>query len=224
MLHVFKWSRNTDITFIFGHFTVYAYWTLDFFCKKNPWIFISTQETISEMKLLDISWWGQIGRGQCKLLSAVRNLRMWSWSVVEKFSLNCLLISISGKSTWTELDKGRRDGNKTSFFNFFLIFYFFMSFILISLFNTRFHSHLVSFHFFFFKKIKKINIMQFHVWPSVVFMDIRLKCGQACGKNMTKKLPSESVLERKRFGFFYLALKQKKCRYERTFKESNHLA
>ena len=31
----------------------------------------------------------------------------------------------------------------------------FMSFILISLFNTRFHSHLVSFHFFFFNKKKK---------------------------------------------------------------------
>ena len=34
----------------------------------------------------------------------------------------------------------------------------FMSFILISLFNTRFRSHLVSFHFFFFnKKIKQIK-------------------------------------------------------------------
>ena len=34
----------------------------------------------------------------------------------------------------------------------------FMSFILISLFNTRFCSHLISFHFFFFnKKIKQIK-------------------------------------------------------------------
>ena len=51
----------------------------------------------------------------------------------------------------------------------------FMSFILIWLFNTRFHSHLVSFHFFFFNKKKKKKIMQFHICPSVVFTDIRLK-------------------------------------------------
>ena len=36
MLHVFKRSRNAHITFIFGHFTVYAYQTSDFFSKKNP--------------------------------------------------------------------------------------------------------------------------------------------------------------------------------------------
>ena len=36
MLHVFKRSHNAHITFIFGHFTVYAYWTLDCFCKKKP--------------------------------------------------------------------------------------------------------------------------------------------------------------------------------------------
>ena len=40
---------------------------------------------------------------------------MRSWSVVEKFSLNCLLISISGNSTWIELEGGWQDG-KTSFF------------------------------------------------------------------------------------------------------------
>ena len=34
-----------------------------------------------------------------------------------------------------------------------------MSFILISLFNTRFRSHLISFHFFFFKKIKNNKIL-----------------------------------------------------------------
>ena len=45
---------------------------------------------------------------------------MWSWSVVEKFSLNCLLISISGKNTWTEGEEGGRD-EKTSFY--FLIFF-----------------------------------------------------------------------------------------------------
>ena len=62
----------------------------------------------------------RVDRGQCKLLSAVRNLRMRSWSVVEKFSLNCLLISISGKSTWTEREEGGWDG-KTSFY-FFIFF------------------------------------------------------------------------------------------------------
>ena len=40
----FKRSCNAHITFIFGHFTVYAYRTSKFFCKKNPWIFISRQE------------------------------------------------------------------------------------------------------------------------------------------------------------------------------------
>ena len=40
--------------FIFRHFTVYAYQTLDIFMQKTPWIFISTQETISGMKLLDL--------------------------------------------------------------------------------------------------------------------------------------------------------------------------
>ena len=48
----------------------------------------------------------QIERGLCLLLSAVWNLRMRSWSVVEKFSLNCLLISISGNGTWIELEGG----------------------------------------------------------------------------------------------------------------------
>ena len=41
---------------------------------------------------------------------------MPSWSVVEKFSLNCLLISISGNGIWTELEGGQWDGKKTSFF------------------------------------------------------------------------------------------------------------
>ena len=36
MLHVFKRSCNAHITLIFRHFTVYAYWALEFFCKKNP--------------------------------------------------------------------------------------------------------------------------------------------------------------------------------------------
>ena len=39
MLHVSKRSHNAHITFIFTHFTVYAYcayWTSDIFSKKNP--------------------------------------------------------------------------------------------------------------------------------------------------------------------------------------------
>ena len=47
---------------------------------------------------------GQIEGGQCKLLSAVWNVRMWSWSG-ENFSLNCLLISISGNEY---MDRGLR--------------------------------------------------------------------------------------------------------------------
>ena len=59
----------------------------------------------------------QIERGQSLLLSAVQNLRMWSWSVVEKFSLNCLLISISGNGTWIELG-GWQNGKKIEVFIF----------------------------------------------------------------------------------------------------------
>ena len=47
----------------------------------------------------------------------------------------------------------------------------FMSFILISLFNTRFHSHLVSFHFCFFKN--KVNNFTCDLLFS--FLDIRIK-------------------------------------------------
>ena len=41
--------------------------------------------------------------------------------VSRKFSLNCLFISISGKSTWIELDEGQQAGKKTSFY-FFIFF------------------------------------------------------------------------------------------------------
>ena len=61
-----------------------------------------------------------IERGLCLLLSAVRNLRMQSWSVVEKFSLNCLLISISENGTWIELEGGWQEGKKIEVFIFFL--------------------------------------------------------------------------------------------------------
>ena len=45
---------------------------------------------------------------------------MQSWSVVEKFSLNCLLISISGNGTWIELEGGQQDGKKIEVFIFIL--------------------------------------------------------------------------------------------------------
>ena len=42
VLHVFKRSCNAHITFIFGHFTVYAYRTLEFFLQKKPLNFYFT--------------------------------------------------------------------------------------------------------------------------------------------------------------------------------------
>ena len=44
---------------------------------------------------------------------------MRSWSVVEKFSLNCLLISISGNGTWIEIEGGCQDGKKIEVFIYF---------------------------------------------------------------------------------------------------------
>ena len=118
------------------------------------------------------SWCRRIERGQCKLLSAVRNLRMQSWSV-ENFSLIVFWFLFQGTLHGQGPKKTGRMGRRLKFlfFNFFLeidliavfftVFYhhhyqmqgfIFMSFILISLFNTRFRSHLISFHFFFFNK------------------------------------------------------------------------
>ena len=47
---------------------------------------------------------------------------MRSWSVVEKFSPNCLLISISGNGTWIKLEGAWRDGKKIGSFYFFIFF------------------------------------------------------------------------------------------------------
>ena len=110
----------------------------------------------------------------CLLLSAIHNLRMQSWSVVEKFSLNCLLISISGNGTWIELEGGRWDGKKNEVFIFLFFFvnsFFLYSVLPSSLLNARLcfhviHPHLIIQHkvsfssrfiSFFFKKIKKIK-------------------------------------------------------------------
>ena len=65
------------------------------------------------------------------------------------------------------------------------------------------------------------------MWPSVVFMDIRLKMQTGMQKKYDKKPLSEWVLERKHFHFLIAPScfnKQKKCRYKRTFKERNPLA
>ena len=48
---------------------------------------------------------------------------MRSWSVVEKFSLNCLLISISGNSTWIELESYEAFIFLFSFVNSFVCFF-----------------------------------------------------------------------------------------------------
>ena len=73
----------------------------------------------------------------------------------------------------------------------------FMSFTLISLFNTRFLSHLVSFHFFFFKN----KIIHFYMWSSVFFLEIRIKCRQECRKVAQKTL-KQMVPWEKTFPFF----------------------
>ena len=62
---------------------------------------------------------------------------MWSWSVVEKFSLNCLLISISGNGTWIELEGGWWDGKKNEVF----IFKFFFVNSFVCFFVVFYHHH-----------------------------------------------------------------------------------
>ena len=76
---------------------------------------------------------------------------MRSWSVVEKFSLNCLLISISGNGTWTELEEGWWDGKKTSFYLFLFFFvnrfvFFWYTVLPSSLLNARLHFHVIHPH------------------------------------------------------------------------------
>ena len=78
-------------------------------------------------------------------MSAVQNLRMQSWSV-ENFSLNFLLISISGKSTWIELDEGRQAGKKTSFYFFIFFVNRLYSFLPSSLLNSRLRFHVIHSH------------------------------------------------------------------------------
>ena len=85
---------------------------------------------------------------------------------------------------------------------------------------------LISFHFIFsFLKNKILCNFTCDLLLSLRISD--LKCGQACGKNMTKNSQVNGSL-RENVSFFFITPscfnKQKKCRYERTFKERNRLA
>ena len=89
MLHVFKRSHNAHITFIFRQcmfITVYAYQTSEFFLqKKKPWIFISTQETISGIITTLVI--------NARLFTTLQNVYMFKIIEVEsalKFSLRVL--------------------------------------------------------------------------------------------------------------------------------------
>ena len=84
---------------------------------------------------------------------------------------------------------------------------------------------LISFHFIFsFLKNKILCNFTCDLLLSSQISD--LKCGQACRKNMTKNSQAKGSL-RENVSVFLIAPscfnKQKKCRYERTFKERNHL-
>ena len=85
---------------------------------------------------------------------------------------------------------------------------------------------LISFHFIFsFLKNKILCNFTCDLLLSLRISD--LKCRQACRKNMTKNSQVDRSL-RENVSVFLIAPscfnKQKKCRYERTFKERNHLA
>ena len=159
-----------------------------------------------------------------------------------KISFNFLLISISGNGTWTELEGGRQDG-KTSFY-FFIFFVkrfqvcFVQCFTIIIIkckasFSFSSSSHysiqgfvLISFHFIFsFLKNKIVYNFTCDLLFSFRISELKMQTGM--WKKYHKKLPSKWLLERKCFRFFITPScfnKQKKCRYERTFKERNHIA
>ena len=123
------------------------------------------------------SWCGQIERDQCLLLFIIvcssesqNAVLVSSWKIFPWLSFDFYFRE-------QYMDRARRRvggmGRRMKFLffyfffvNSFFVFFvqcftiiiikckasFFMSFILISLFNTRFRSHLISFQFFFFKK------------------------------------------------------------------------
>ena len=146
---------------------------------------------------------------------------MWSWSVVENFSLNCLLISISGNSTWIELEGGRQDGKKNEVFIF--LFFFVNSFVHFSLqrfvtttikCKASFSCHsssshystqgfvLISFHliFSFLKNKKKKYYAISHVTFCCVYR-YQTQIWTGMRKKYDKIVVSKCILERKHFRF-----------------------
>ena len=92
-----------------------------------------------------------------------------------------------------------------------------MSFILISLFNTRFHSHLI----FSFLKNKKNKILCNFTCDLLFCLRISdLKCGQAKNSQGNGSLRENVSV----FLMVPSCYNKQKCRYERTFKERNCLA
>ena len=154
-----------------------------------------------------------------------------------KISLNCLLISISGNDTWTDLEEGWWNG-KTSFYFLFFFVNRFVCFvqcftIIIIKCKASFSCHsssshystqgfvLISFHFIFsFLKNKILYNFTCDLLLSLQLSD--LKCRYV--EKIWQK--TEWIIERKHFHSLITPScfnKQKKCRYERTLKERNHL-
>ena len=135
------------------------------------------------------------------MLNPSTNFRMHSWSVVEKFPLNCLLISISGNSTWTDLEEGWRDGKTSFYFSIFFVnrFVCFVQCFTIIIIKCKasFSCHsssshystqgfiLISFHFILYNFTCDLLLS---LWIS------ELKCGQTCGKNMPKNSQANGSL------------------------------
>ena len=100
------------------------------------------------------SWWGQIERGQCKLLSAVRNLRMRSWSVVEKFSFY-----FHFRESYMDRVRWRQAGWQSDelFERRWLVFIIFVnrlfSFLPSSFLNARLYFHVIHLHLIFQHKV-----------------------------------------------------------------------
>ena len=96
-------------------------------------------------------WCGWIGKGQCKLLSAVRNLRMRSWSV-ENFPLIVFWFNYF-REHYMDRVRRRQAGWEEDWSFYFLIFFckyiwllFFYSVLPSSLSNARLRFHVIHPH------------------------------------------------------------------------------
>ena len=150
-------------------------------------------------------------------------------------------ISISANVTLTRSKEDRRDGKKIEVFIYFIFFVnrfdccFFVQCFTIILIKCKasFPCHsssshystqgfiLISFHFIF--SFLKNKILCNFTCDLLLCLQISdFKCGQACGKNMTKNSEANGSM-RENVSVFLITPscfnKQKKCRYERTFKE-----